>query len=193
VIRLMLVDDEPNILASLRRVIAAMPAEDFGGRRPQVECFTSTSAALERARSVPFDLVVSDYRMPELDGVTFLSRMIELQPDVARLILSGYADITAVIEAINRTQIFRFIGKPWNDFDVQSGIVLALKQRNLLLDNRRLADEVRVMRGQLSRQEHMLRQLEARSPGLTKVNRNADGSIELDLDAEDCADLALAF
>lgn len=189
-IRLLLVDDEPNILSSLRRVIAAMPDSDFGGRRPHVEVFVSANEALARARVAPFDLVLSDFRMPELDGVAFLSRMIELQPDVARLILSGYADLNAVIEAINKTQIFRFLGKPWNDYDVQSAISLALQQRQLLLENRRLADEVRVVRGQLSRKEQMLRQLESRHPGLTRVERNADGSIELDLDEEDSAALA---
>lgn len=189
-IRLLLVDDEPNILSSLRRVIAAMPDADFGGRRPHVEAFVSANEALARAKVMSFDLVLSDFRMPELDGVAFLSRMIELQPDVARLILSGYADLNAVIEAINKTQIFRFLGKPWNDYDVQSAIALALQQRQLLLENRRLADEVRVVRGQLSRREQMLRQLESRHPGLTRVERNADGSIELDLDAEDSAALA---
>lgn len=187
--RLLLVDDEPNILSSLRRVIAAMPLEAFGGEAPQVELFTSANAALERARTVPFDLVLSDYRMPELDGVEFLTRMLQLQPDVARLILSGYADLGALIRAINDAQIFRFIGKPWNDYDVQSALSQALRQRQLLLDNRRLADQVRVSRGLLSKQDLVLKQLEARFPGLTRVNRNADGSIELDLEDDEPLEL----
>ena len=178
--KIMLVDDEPNILNSLRRAINAMPW-DAVGEKLVVEAFSSPLSALERAQENAFDLVISDYRMPDMDGVSFLQRLIELQPDISRLILSGYADLQAVINAINKVQIFRFISKPWEDYDLTSSITQALAVRRLQLENQRLADQVRVQQGQLTRHELELRRLEKMYPGLTRIKREADGSIDLDL------------
>jgi|CXWL01.1.fsa_nt_gi DNA-binding NtrC family response regulator len=182
--RLMLVDDEPNILSSLRRCINAMPAESFGGKAV-VETFMAPAQALARAQEVAFDLVISDYRMPDMDGVAFLSRLIEIQPNISRLILSGYADLHALIGAINRVQIFRFIAKPWDDHELETAIAQALAQRRLIMENQRLADLLRVQQGRLTRQEVELKRLEELHPGLTKIKRGADGSIDLDLDMDD--------
>lgn len=181
--RLMLVDDEPNILRSLRRAINAMPEERFGGKLT-IETFEQPKLALARAAEIAFDLVVSDFRMPEMDGVVFLANLIEIQPNIARLILSGYADLQAVMAAINRVQVFRFIAKPWDDYELGTAISQALEHRALLLENQRLADLVRLQQGQLSRQELETKKLEEQYPGLTKVTRGADGSIDLDLDAD---------
>jgi len=182
--RMMLVDDEPNILRSLRRAINAMPEEIFGGKFI-IETFEQPSLALERARQCAFDLVLSDFRMPEMDGVTFLSQLLEIQPNIARLMLSGYADLQSVMAAINKVQIFRFIAKPWDDYELATALSQALQTRNLQLENQRLADLVRVQEGQLSRQELELQKLEQQYPGLTKVRRAADGSIDLDLDLDE--------
>ena len=182
--RVMLVDDELNILRSLRRAIVALPASGFGNNLT-IETFEQPKLALERARQCAFDLVISDFRMPEMDGVTFLSELIAIQPDIARLMLSGYADLQSVVSAINRTQIFRFIAKPWDDHELGMAIAQALETRNLQLENKRLADLVRVQQGQLSRQELEMQKLEQLYPGLTKVQRSADGSIDLDLDIDD--------
>lgn len=179
--RLMLVDDEPNILNSLRRALNAMPADTFGGH-PTVETFSSPAHALARAQEVAFDLVISDYRMPGMDGVTFLEKLIEIQPNIARMILSGYADLSALVGAINRAQIVRFIAKPWDEIDLEMSIRQALSHRALLMENARLADLVRVQQGRLSRTEMAIKQMEERYPGITKVKRGADGAIELDLD-----------
>lgn len=179
--RLMLVDDEPNILNSLRRALNTMPVDTFGGH-PTVETFTAPAHALARAAEVAFDLVISDYRMPGMDGVTFLEKLGEIQPDIARIILSGYADLTALIAAINRAQIVRFIAKPWDELDLQMSIRQALSHRALLMENARLADLVRVQQGRLSRTEIAIKRMEERYPGITKVKRGADGAIELDLD-----------
>lgn len=179
--RLMLVDDEPNILSSLRRTLHSMPTETFGGPLT-VETFNSPIDALARASEQAFDLVISDYRMPEIDGVTFLERLRAIQPDIARIILSGFADLAALIEAINRAQIFRFVSKPWSDIDLQLAISQALNHRNLVLENARLADQVRVQQGHLTRAALALKELEAAYPGITVVKRGADGGIELDAD-----------
>ena len=178
--RIMLVDDELNILRSLQRAITAMPQERFGGKLI-IETFAQPKLALERARVCAFDLVLSDFRMPEMDGVAFLAELIEIQPDIARLMLSGYADLQSVMAAINKVQIFRFIAKPWDDYELATAIAQALQSRNLMLENKRLADLVRVQQGQLSRQELEMQKLEQLYPGLTKVQRAADGSIDLDM------------
>ncbi|HSG21649.1 MAG TPA: response regulator, partial [Azonexus sp.] len=116
--RIMIVDDEVGIVNALRRVLRIAPCV-YGNKSfsLEVEAFTSPVAALERARHEAFDLFISDFRMPEMDGVEFLKGTKALQPDAARLILSGYADLNALLRAVNEVGIERFIGKPWNDYE----------------------------------------------------------------------------
>ena len=177
--RIMLVDDEQNILNALRRLFA-----DGGGEtvaETVVETFSSPREALERAKlGVAFDAVITDYRMPEMDGVTFLKAFLAEQPGAVRLILSGYADLDALVGAINEAQIYRFIAKPWHDFELRAAVNQALAHHDMLLENQRLADELRAQRGIISRQEMELRRLEAETPGITKVNWGPDGSVLLE-------------
>lgn len=179
--RLMLVDDEANILNSLRRALMSMHVDGLGGALV-IETFISPSEALARAKEVAFDLVISDYRMPEMDGAVFLERLSAIQPSAARIILSGYADLKALIAAINRAHIFRFIGKPWDDVDLQMSIRQALEHRHLLMENARLADLVRAQQGKLTRNELAMKRMEERYPGITQVKRGPDGAIEIDMD-----------
>lgn len=186
---ILLVDDEQNILNALRRQLMSPLFHGEGRCRFKVESFTSPGEALKRAgEGIPFDLVISDYRMPEMDGVTFLKSFRNIQPHAERLILSGYADLDALIGAINQAQIYRFIAKPWTDHDLLTVISQALAHHDLLLENQRLADQVRMQRGIISRQEMALRRLEEESPGITKVHWGPDGSVILD--EEDSADSA---
>lgn len=178
--RIMLVDDEPNILSALRRTIGASVSDGINRFDVSVETFHQPATALMQAEGVKFDLVLSDYRMPGMDGVAFLKAFRNIQPDAARLILSGYADLDALIGAINEAQIFRFIHKPWQDYEVTTTIAQALALRDLHMENQRLADLVRLQQGKLSRQELELRRLEAETPGITRVNWGADGSVLLD-------------
>jgi DNA-binding NtrC family response regulator len=178
--RIMLVDDETNILSALKRALLTIPIDDLDGDRPEIETFASAREALARMGSKHVDLIISDFRMPEMNGIEFLSAARELQPDAARLILSGQADLAVMIDAINRAQIYRFIGKPWHDYELRSAVIQALAARALVVENRRLADTVRRQYGKISRAEAELQRLEAESPGITQLRLTPDGRILID-------------
>ena len=129
--RILIVDDEPNVLNSLRRAL-------HGAYR--VETFDSPEAALAHCREEQYDLVLADYRMPGMDGIEFLKRFGRLQPDAARLVLSGQADFDAVADSINEAHVFRFVAKPWDDAELAATLAQALAHRATLLENRRLAE-----------------------------------------------------
>jgi DNA-binding NtrC family response regulator len=178
--RILLLDDEENVLKALRRALTISLDEDDGYT---VEMFTHPEAALQRASSgIKFDVVISDYRMPAIDGVVFLKIFQQHQPDAVRVILSGYADMQGLIAAINDAHIHRFIAKPWDDYLLRSDIAQLLRFQALQIENRRLADQVRHQQGIITRQDLELRRLEAETPGITKVKRAPDGSVLLDDD-----------
>lgn len=178
---ILLLDDEANILKSLERLLRITPCTYNGEVFPlQIETFTSAKAALERARHTAFDLFLSDYRMPEMTGVEFLKATIDIQPDAARLVLSGYADLNSVIGAINEAHIYRFLSKPWNDYELVSSVAQALGYRRLLVENKQLADQARFEKGTISAAELERRRLESLEPGITQVNWGEDGSVILD-------------
>ena len=173
--RLLIVDDEPHILSALRRTLAGR--NTTGKEAWQIETFEQPQLALRRAQECTFDLVLSDFRMPEMNGVEFLTRMRAVQPDTIRIILSGHTDLEALLGAINDAQIFRFISKPWADYDLKVAISQALQHRDLQVENQRLADIIRVERGKLSHHEAELRRLERESPGITQVKWSEDGAV----------------
>ena len=174
--KLLIVDDEPNVLSALRRMClnrAAKPALPD----PHVTTFSSPMQALGFVRENPVDLVISDFRMPDMDGAAFLTRVKELQPDAARIIISACTDMEGIIRAINNAGIFRFVSKPWSDEDLKVTIMDVLAHRSLLLENRHLADQVRKQRSVISRQQLELERLELESPGITRVRWSEDGGV----------------
>lgn len=130
--RILLVDDDPNILKSLRRTIASMPEATLQGV-PIVEMFDDPELALARAEKCDFDLVISDWRMPSMNGIAFLNRLVHIQPSIARLVLSAYGDFLSEMKAIVRIKIFHFINKPWSSEELSTLMSQALEQRRLLL------------------------------------------------------------
>ena len=177
--RLLIVDDEPGILHALQRLLRHGLTAADGSRYIVDECANGVQA-LERARSRHYALAISDYRMPEMNGVDFLTALRTLQPDCQRIILSGYADLNALVRAVNEAAIARFIAKPWADYDLLSAVRQVLQVRELLIENRRLADLVRAQQGQISAQEAELRRLERLEPGITQVQWAEDGSFILE-------------
>lgn len=135
-IRVLCVDDEENILKSIRRLLAE---ED-------IETLTATSGeqGLEILQSIDgIGVIVSDQRMPGLCGTEFLQQAREIAPDVPRIMLTGYADITATIDAINKGGSYRYISKPWNDEELIRTIQDAIGHYRIILENRKLSELVR--------------------------------------------------
>jgi response regulator RpfG family c-di-GMP phosphodiesterase len=124
------VDDEPNILSALRRL--------FRPQGWQVRVAEGGQAALALLESETVDLVISDMRMPEMDGAQFLAQVRARWPDTVRLLLTGHSDINAIIDAINRGEIYRYITKPWNDHDIVLIVRQALERKALELEKKRL-------------------------------------------------------
>jgi two-component system probable response regulator PhcQ len=181
--RVLLIDDEGGVLNALVRLLRLTPIVVRGVEwRPRVDVFTSPTEALQSAAEVAYDLVVSDFRMPEMDGVAVLRRMRELQPDCARVILSGYTDLNGLIGAINEARIDRFVAKPWNDFEFVSTLTQVLEIRALRMENELLADQVRCERGEISPHELEMKRLELEEPGITHVHWGPDGSVLIDMD-----------
>lgn len=181
--RILLIDDEPGVLTALNRLLRHTQLPVGGRAAPlHVDCFVSAREALACAAERAFDLAISDYRMPEMSGVEALCRLRDLQPDCARVILSGYTDLNGLIGAINEARIDRFIAKPWNDFELTSALAQILENRALRLENEALANRARSELGQISLAELELRRLERLEPGITRVQWGPDGSVVMDSD-----------
>jgi YesN/AraC family two-component response regulator len=105
---LLLVDDEPNILSSLKRLFLELP---------DTEVFTAESAveASKILKQDAVDLVISDERMPKIEGHKFVQFVKKHYPDTLRIILTGYSDMEAMREAVNRGDVYRYLFKPWDD------------------------------------------------------------------------------
>ncbi|WP_417070901.1 HD domain-containing phosphohydrolase [Niveibacterium terrae] len=124
------VDDEPNILSALRRALRP------GGY--QVRVATSGTEALEVLAQEAIDLVISDMRMPNMDGAQFLAAVRQRHPDVIRILLTGYADMSSTIDAINRGEIYRYLSKPWDDGEILEVLASALERKSLEREKARL-------------------------------------------------------
>jgi response regulator RpfG family c-di-GMP phosphodiesterase len=122
---ILLVDDEEIVLASLKSLLAL--EADY----PVVD-FLSPRQALEYAGSHEVSVVISDFLMPEMDGIGFLARLRELRPDTIRIILTGYADKENAIKAINEVGIFQYIEKPWDNDELLIVIRNGLEKQRLL-------------------------------------------------------------
>ena len=134
-IKILCVDDERNVLKALRRLF--IDEEHY-----EIIVAESGEEGLEAlAEEKDVRLVISDYRMPGMTGVEFLAQVCEKWPDTIRIVLSGYADTSAVVEAINQGQIYKFIPKPWNDEDLKTTVSAALEHQELQRQNALLNEE----------------------------------------------------
>lgn len=128
------VDDEGNILSALKRSL----------RKEKYNLLLASSGteALKVLSENEVQLVMSDQRMPGMDGTEFLSKVKEKFPDVIRIILTGYTDVDSITEAINQGNIYKFFLKPWNDQHLKLEIEKALEQYDLIQTNKQLHETV---------------------------------------------------
>nr|WP_297401172.1 response regulator [uncultured Marinobacter sp.] len=168
-IKIQLVDDEANILSALRRLLKPEGWE--------VHTYDNVEAALGGLLEHDYAVIVSDYQMPTADGVTYLQFAKQRQPDAMRLVLSAHGDRNSMIKAINQAEVYRFLSKPWDDYEVIAAIRSAIDLYQLKVENRRLRNEVDTQKAMLKAREQELLRLESENPGITRVQRDADGSV----------------
>jgi len=133
-ITVLYIDDEPHNLISFR----ASFRRDFN-------IFTAESA--EEGRKIldsnkQISVILSDQRMPKTTGIEFFESILEQYPDPIRILITGYTDINAVIDSINRGQVYKYLSKPWNDNDIKNFIEKAYEVYKLRKDNKELTEKL---------------------------------------------------
>lgn len=161
----LIVDDEKNVLRALERALRKLP----------ITLLTATGGEeglkLLSAREV--SLVVSDYNMPRMDGLTFLKQVGERYPHILTIMLTGQAEMDVAVQAINDAGVYKFILKPWNDDDFRITLRRSLESIDLVNERDRLL-------GKIKRRDTILNELERKYPGITKVDKDADGYLHLE-------------
>jgi len=134
--KIMIVDDEPVNLRTLERLFR---------RDYQVVTAQSGAEALTLLQDHDVALLISDQRMPEMTGIELMKNTVTLRPQMVKLLLTGYTDVSALIEAINCGLVYRYLTKPWNNEDLRLAVTRGLehyemmKSRHLLgMENHRL-------------------------------------------------------
>jgi DNA-binding NtrC family response regulator len=148
------VDDDPNLTAGVKRLLRNEPY--------RILTEDGAEAALERLRTEPVDVVVSDEQMPGMDGAEFLAALRRQHPAIVSIMLSGQASMGAVIRALNEGQIFRFLIKPCGHDELTANIRQALAHKQMLDRCRRLLPLFR-------RQCNLLHAIERQHPGISRL------------------------
>ena len=169
------VDDEPNILSAIRRA--------FRGSGYRVLTADRGQQALEVLAAETVHLIISDMRMPAMDGAQLLEQVRRQWPAVTRILLTGQSDIASTTAAINRGEIFRYISKPWNEDELLIAAREGLERQALLNEKARLEREVAHHNDQLTRlnaslEQQVLERTAQLSGANTKLSKNYLSSIK---------------
>ena len=129
------VDDEENVLKSLERL--------FQNEGYEIYTASSGQEALKLLDEHEFSLILSDYRMPELNGIDFLKLAKEKSPNTIRMILTGFADVDVAISSINEGEVYKFVEKPWNGENLKVQIKRAVEHYELVKERKELLEKVK--------------------------------------------------
>lgn len=132
---IVIVDDEELVLTSLSSFLSLETEYN-------VTTFTSAEEALKHLQNSDVDLVMSDFLMPEMDGISFLAEVRKLKPEIPRIILTGYADKENAIKAINEVGLFHYLEKPWDNDNMLIVLRNGLEKQRLIKELRKKISEV---------------------------------------------------
>ncbi len=161
------VDDEQNILSSIRRVIRPIGVKAF---------FANSGAeGLNILAENDISLVVSDMRMPEMDGAQFLAQVKERWPETVRILLTGFSDISSTIDALNKGGIYRYISKPWNDVELQQIVQESMRLKRAERERDALVEVTRKQNAELQDlNANLEKKVEARTEEIRQANDMLD-------------------
>jgi response regulator RpfG family c-di-GMP phosphodiesterase len=145
-IAILYVDDEENNLFSFKATFRI---------KYQVYTALSGDGALKILAEKPIHIIITDQRMPEMTGVEFLEKVLEKYPDPMRILLTGYADMEAVVDAVNKGKIFHYLAKPWNEEELDLTINRAYEKYLEKVQLKELNEKLETSNDQL---EFLLRQ-----------------------------------
>ncbi len=157
---LLIVDDEKEILRSLTLTFA----EDY-----EVFAVSSGAEALALLARRDIALIIADQRMPEMTGVELLERAIEIKPDAIRMILTGYTDTAALVQAINQGHIYQYINKPWDRRELKLTVKRALERYELAMENQRLLKDLQAANERLKDENRLLKKEAGKGLGLMET------------------------
>jgi putative two-component system response regulator len=140
---ILIVDDEESILNAFKRILAD---EDY-----EIHTAHNGLEGLNKLRAAqkPFSLIISDQRMPVMNGVQFFTQAKDIFPDAVRILLTGYADTEAIIDAINKGGVHLYFTKPWREEELLFHIKQSLSKTDLLVENKRLAELIKKQNDEL--------------------------------------------
>lgn len=169
--KIVVVDDEKIVTSAFATLLKV---EDFS----DVNSFNNPSDALEFLKKNTPDIVISDFLMPQMNGLEFLAEVKKLYPEVSRILLTGYADKENAIKAINEIGLYRYIEKPWNNDDLIINIKNGIERSYLLKQLRQKIFELEVAKKELEKYSHNLELLvEERTTDLRQSNAKLEGIV----------------
>ena len=167
--RLLFVDDEESITKALNRI--------FRKEGYEIQTALSGQEGLDvlKEDKKPFFLIISDQRMPGMTGAQFLEKAKKILPNAMRILLTGYSDMDAIVDAINKGEIHRYLTKPWNDDNLLIQIRQTLEQYELIVENKRLLVLTRKQNIELNElNKHLEQKVEERSREIIKKNKELE-------------------
>ena len=145
-IDILYVDDEENNLVSFKATFRL---------KYNISIAVSADEALKVLETKPFEIIITDQRMPNMTGIEFLEKVIEKYPDPIRILLTGYADMNAVIDAVNKGKIYHYLSKPWSEQELEETIKKAFEVYQSNKEIKEMNNKLAVSNDQL---EFLLRQ-----------------------------------